>query len=54
MVQCTNHRVVLISSEEIYESKYGYGRVIANKCVWKCFCCNLITEITFKEEKAKS
>ena len=51
---CTNHRVILISSEQIYTNKHHFGEPVEEKVVYKCFCCNLVKEYTFKIEKTKS
>lgn len=50
---CPNHRVVLISSEEIYDNKWDFGTPVSNKCIFKCFVCNNSYEYTFKTQGGK-
>lgn len=45
---CSKHRVILVSSEQIYDNKWDFGQPVAEKCTFKCFCCNYSKEYTFK------
>jgi hypothetical protein len=53
MINCANHRMIMVSSEIIWKSRHQYGDPVAQLVTWKCLCCGLTNQIEFKEEKPR-
>jgi hypothetical protein len=48
MMVCPSHRMRMISSEEVYASKYGYGEPIYQVFTYHCSTCNQTRTQTIK------
>lgn len=48
-MQCERHRMVMDSSEILFQSRFEYGEPIGMVVVFKCHCCNETNTVTFKD-----
>jgi hypothetical protein len=51
MKTCLSHRVVMVSSELIWPSRFQYGTPSLQRVTFKCLACGETTVKEFKEGK---
>jgi hypothetical protein len=50
---CFRHRMVMLTSEQVYATKYCYGDPIKQVVTFGCLCCGARSVTEYKHEPAE-